>query len=142
MTRGAGYPGAGGRQGGRGGAPTHAAPIAANKRPGSSRRSRKIRQAVLDRDRWRCRWCGVRIHPRCDRGCNDCATVDHLAHWRDAPHLRDDEANLIAACRHCNLTRGVGTRPRPRPGAPLAALGAGGSGGDGKVQARSAGQRS
>ena len=86
-------------------------------RPGSTRSDRKLRVEILDRDNWRCRWCGRPIHNRADctrGGCRDDATIDHLRHWRDGGQSTPD--NLIAACRWCNLSRGVGDRPRPRPG--------------------------
>lgn len=63
---------------------------------------REVRAAVLQRDRYRCRWCG-----------GDADTVDHLvplAHG--GPRL--DPANLAAACRPCNSRRGATTR-RARP---------------------------
>lgn len=82
-----------------------------------------VRREVLDRDGWRCYWCHRQLHSLCRRGdpnprsrktCDDCATVDHLVHQRDAPDLALDPRNMVACCAHCNLSRNVGDRPRPR----------------------------
>jgi 5-methylcytosine-specific restriction endonuclease McrA len=62
---------------------------------GSSRRWRKVRAEVLERDRHTCHWCG---------GSAD--TVDHLI-----PRLfggTDALDNLVAACGRCNTRRGTG----------------------------------
>lgn len=63
---------------------------------------REVRTLVLQRDRYRCAWCGDRAD-----------TADHvvpLAHGG----ARLDPANLVAACRSCNSRRGATTR-RARP---------------------------
>jgi 5-methylcytosine-specific restriction endonuclease McrA len=61
---------------------------------GSTSAWRRVRLLVLERDGYRCRWCG---------GLADQA--DHLL-----PRSRggsDDPANLVAACGHCNRRRGA-----------------------------------
>jgi len=63
-------------------------------RNGSTSQWRKIRAAVLKRDRYSCHYCGAR----------PVNVVDHLR-----PVSRggtDDEANLIAACPGCNSAKG------------------------------------
>ena len=51
--------------------------------------------AVFRRDHYTCRYCGNDKVP---------LTVDHLVLWEDGgPTI---EANLVAACRKCNKTRG------------------------------------
>jgi 5-methylcytosine-specific restriction endonuclease McrA len=60
-------------------------------------RWQKARAAVLDRDGYRCRWCG--------RPAN---TVDHVVALADGG-ARLDPANLVAACRPCNSKRGAET---------------------------------
>lgn len=50
---------------------------------------------VYRRDNFACRYCGR----------NDCAlTIDHLVTWEEGGPTT--EANAVAACRHCNKTRG------------------------------------
>lgn len=75
----------------------------------SHRRYRTLRLAVLNRDGWTCQvrnQCdGVRIHTQCTpSGCGHCAHVHHItpraAGGTHAP------ANLVAACRDCNLALG------------------------------------
>lgn len=90
---------------------------------GGLRSYRAARLVALERDGWRCviAECRRPVHSKRDcrrRGCDDCAHVDHIVHLRDAPHLIDHLANLRTLCRHCNLTRGVGDRPRPRSSRP------------------------
>lgn len=70
--------------------------MASSLRPaGSTRAWRKIRAAVLERDGYRCRWCG-----------RPADTVDHLT--ARARNGDDDPGNLVAACRRCNYSRGKG----------------------------------
>lgn len=69
---------------------------------------RRIRHAVLERDGYRCRYCG-----------GPASTVDHVV-----PVFRggsDDESNLVAACVTCHRSKtgrearaAQGTRRRPR----------------------------
>lgn len=58
------------------------------------------RQRVLDRDGWRCAYCG------CDLVGSD-ATVDHLESVASSGRDGDDylDAELVAACRRCNGTK-------------------------------------
>jgi hypothetical protein len=57
--------------------------------------SQNVSWAVYRRDFIRCRYCG----------CNDVPlTVDHLVLWEDGGP--STEANLVAACKKCNNTRG------------------------------------
>lgn len=66
-------------------------------------RWKKVRREVLSRDHHTCRYCG-----------SPATTVDHVA-----PVVRDgeryDKANLVAACAHCNSSKGarVGLPKRP-----------------------------
>lgn len=70
-----------------------------------------LRQVVLERDEWRCRYCGRRV----------------ILHWHDAPpplaatmdHVipraaggRTCPENLVTACRTCNEAKGS-TIPPP-----------------------------
>jgi 5-methylcytosine-specific restriction endonuclease McrA len=62
-------------------------------RNGSTRQWRKVRVAVLQRDGNCCVYCG-----------REATTVDHIQ-----PVSRggtDDEANLVAACGMCNVSKG------------------------------------
>jgi 5-methylcytosine-specific restriction endonuclease McrA len=60
---------------------------------------RKLRLAVLDRDRWACRIGGP--------GCTGAATeVDHIV-ARAAGGAVWDPRNLRAACAHCNRAGGA-----------------------------------
>ena len=55
----------------------------------------RVSWRVYKRDGYRCRYCGSDDKP---------LTVDHLVLWEDGgPSI---EANLVAACRQCNKTRG------------------------------------
>lgn len=57
--------------------------------------SQNISWSVFRRDHYRCRYCGRNTVP---------LTVDHLVLWEDGgPSI---EANLVAACKKCNKTRG------------------------------------
>lgn len=59
---------------------------------------RRVREGVLERDGWTCRYCGGAAN-----------TVDHvtpLAHGG----ARLDPGNLVAACLSCNSSRGATTR--------------------------------
>jgi len=63
-------------------------------RNGSTRQWRNIRARVLERDGWRCRYCGGPANH-----------VDHVV-----PLARggiDHERNLAASCRRCNLKKGA-----------------------------------
>jgi 5-methylcytosine-specific restriction endonuclease McrA len=63
------------------------------KRNGSTRAWRKVRDEVLKRDHERCFYCG-----------EPATTVDHLR-----PVSRggtDDKSNLVAACSDCNGSKG------------------------------------
>jgi 5-methylcytosine-specific restriction endonuclease McrA len=73
---------------------------------GSTRRWRKTRDAVLQRDGYSCR---LRLS-----GCTGTAT--HVHHTRGKA-AGDEPAFLIAACEHCNLLTGDPTQhdPQPRP---------------------------
>lgn len=75
-------------------------------RAGSTRRWRRLRLLVLDRDGWRCQL------PVDGGGESDVALcgawashVDHIT--PRALGGTDDPANLRAACRACNLRRGA-----------------------------------
>ena len=57
--------------------------------------SQNISWAVYRRDRFRCRYCGASDVP---------LTVDHLVLWEEGGP--STEANLVAACKKCNKTRG------------------------------------
>jgi hypothetical protein len=55
----------------------------------------RVSWAVFKRDNYTCRYCGADDVP---------LTVDHLILWEEmGPSV---EANLVAACRKCNKTRG------------------------------------
>lgn len=57
--------------------------------------SQQVSWNVFRRDGFRCRYCGNETVP---------LTVDHVVLWEDGgPSI---EANLVAACRHCNKVRG------------------------------------
>ena len=73
--------------------PSRYCPEHRTRRHGSTRAWRRLRAAVLARDGHRCHWCG-----------EPATHVDHLV-----PVSRggeDDPLNLVAACEHCNVTRG------------------------------------
>lgn len=63
-------------------------------RNGSTRQWRKTRARVLARDGQSCRYCG--------------APADHVDHVDPVANGgTDDDANLAAACEHCNLSKGA-----------------------------------
>lgn len=73
---------------------------------GSTRRWRRVRAAVLQRDQGRCQVQG--------QGCTGAATtVDHIV----PRSLGGGDAldNLRASCQWCNASRGNETRTNPRP---------------------------
>ena len=74
---------------------------------------RRVRLVVLDRDGYRCAWCG-----------GDAQTVDHVRELAEGGE-RLDPANLVASCGRCNSARGARTAVRRRRRAPLARLAAG-----------------
>ena len=71
---------------------------------GSTRRWRKIRTHVLERDNYRCQ---LKLD-----GCTTTATTAH--HTKGKKH-GDDPRHLLAACQHCNLKVGDPTRHDPTP---------------------------
>lgn len=71
---------------------------------GSTRAWRKVRQHVLERDRWRCQ---LKLD-----GCTTRATHVHHVHGKLAG---DDPAGLVASCESCNLKLGDPTRADPEP---------------------------
>lgn len=82
---------------------------------GSTRRWRKLRLMVLERDGWRCQLPADGVG---DALCHAWAAhVDHIT--PRAAGGTDDLANLRAACATHNLRRGSGlprsTAARPRP---------------------------
>jgi 5-methylcytosine-specific restriction protein A len=60
---------------------------------GSTRKWRKIREKVLIRDRYKCRFCGKRA-----------THVDHIKRRKIGG--KDNFSNLRALCKNCNLRRG------------------------------------
>lgn len=83
---------------------------------GSTRRWRRLRALVLERDRYRCQF----LDPTTQDGrCGAYATHVHHIDARDNGGT-DDPANLAAACGPHNLSKGTdpGLEPRqPTPGA-------------------------
>jgi len=71
---------------------------------GSTRAWRRTRARVLDRDGYACR---LRLD-----GCTGRAS--HVHHTLGKEH-GDDEAQLVAACAHCNLKTGDPERHDPAP---------------------------
>ena len=63
-------------------------------RNGSTREWRKVRAAVLERDRRRCHYCGARA-----------TTVDHL--YPVTAGGSSHPGNLVAACAACNGRKGA-----------------------------------
>lgn len=81
---------------------------------GSTRRWRKIRQTVLDRDEHRCRLQLPAWGPAPDQQCQGKADCVH--HTRGRGQTGDDPAYLVAACSPCNLHLGEpDTDPTPAP---------------------------
>lgn len=75
---------------------------------GSTRRWRRTRAMVLQRDSWECQ---LRLD-----GCTTVADQVHHTHGRAL--TGDDPQHLVAACRACNLRVGDPQRtpdPAPRP---------------------------
>ena len=62
-------------------------------RNGSTRKWRKLRQSILERDDFKCNYCGKKANH-----------VDHIVPWKHGG--KDTPSNLIAACRTCNLSKG------------------------------------
>jgi 5-methylcytosine-specific restriction endonuclease McrA len=60
---------------------------------GSTRQWTKIKQRILRRDQFICQYCG-----------QEADTVDHVVPRRLGG--LDNDENLVAACRRCNLAKG------------------------------------
>ena len=77
---------------------------------GAGRTSRSFRRlaANLRAQRRPCCRCGQPIDYTLDRTHPDSFTIEHIKSWRDHPHLREDPANLDAAHRRCNSSKGSG----------------------------------
>lgn len=73
---------------------------------GSTRRWRRIRAAVLERDRHRCR---VRLASVC------IGVATHVHHTRGRRVTGDDPRFLVAACEPCNLAIGDPQKRVPKP---------------------------
>lgn len=72
---------------------------------GSTRKWRRIRLMVLERDGYRCHWCALPAN-----------TVDHvIARVRGGS---DDPGNLVACCGPCNYRRGQAESRTARQPAP------------------------
>ncbi len=65
-----------------------------NKRTGSTRRWRKLRKEILERDEYKCMYCGDRANQ-----------VDHVTPIESGGD--DQPSNLVAACQACNLRKGT-----------------------------------
>lgn len=82
---------------------------------GSTRRWRKLRLAVLNRDRWTCRICQHPIDPSLDGRRDPMAPSVH--HTRGKIN-GDSPEYLVAAHRKCNMDIGdpnATPDPQPRP---------------------------
>lgn len=87
----------------------------ANDRRLRRRRSRNyiadgVRDAVLERDGGRCQLCGVKLYTKDRRGatyeeCCRAFEIDHKVPLNNGG--TSDMANLQAACRRCNRSKGV-----------------------------------
>jgi len=74
---------------------------------GSTRQWRSIRSRVLRRDQFICQYCN-----------QEATTVDHVIPRRLGG--LDDDSNLVASCRRCNLSKGGRFFAQPRtPPTPL-----------------------
>lgn len=64
---------------------------------GSARGTRWVAQRgrVLDRDGWRCSYCGIDL-------VGEDATVDHVSPIAHDPERNYNDSDLVAACRTCN----------------------------------------
>ncbi|GHG97270.1 HNH endonuclease [Amycolatopsis roodepoortensis] len=81
---------------------------------GSTRRWRRIREAILARDGWICQLCQHAIDPRLSHPHPRSAHVHHL----DGKVYGDDPDRMVATHRECNLKVGDPTKapdPEPRP---------------------------
>ena len=67
----------------------------ARKRAHTDRRHRPFRLAILERDGWRCHWCG-----------READTVDYVVALVQGGRAHDS-TNAVAACRSCNSRRGA-----------------------------------
>ncbi|MDN5861750.1 MAG: HNH endonuclease, partial [Pseudonocardia sp.] len=107
-----------------------------NARRTALHRDPELTAAVRERDRNRCRYCGIKVNWR-DRRSSDGGTYDHVI--PDGPNSLD---NLVVACRGCNSRKGgrtpeqarmpllpIGTLPEgPGPGAGVVVENQNGSG--------------
>ncbi len=79
---------------------------------------RRIRLEILERDGYRCGYCG-----------QPAGTVDHIQPLIERPDLAHVKSNLVAACKLCQRRKGASTFGGPRgpiaasvaPAAPVAA---------------------
>jgi 5-methylcytosine-specific restriction endonuclease McrA len=74
---------------------------------GSTRKWRRTRQQVLERDGYRCQ---LKLD-----GCTTRATHVHHVYGKGGG---DDPAGLLSSCEHCNLKVGDPTRTDPTPKRP------------------------
>lgn len=63
-----------------------------------------LRKMILERDGYRCRYCGVAV-------TDATANMDHVIPW---PEGMTEESNLVTSCRPCNQSKGS-QRVKPNP---------------------------
>jgi 5-methylcytosine-specific restriction endonuclease McrA len=83
-------------------------------------RWKRLRRSVLERDRWRCYWCGRAL----DRVTPRAAQVDHVTAVALGGQAYDP-ANLVASCMGCNGRRGQETLVKLQAAGRRSAGGAG-----------------
>lgn len=60
--------------------------------------SRQLREEILARDGYRCRYCGCPVTIKT-------VHIDHIKPWSFGGHTK--ERNLVASCRECNKIKGA-----------------------------------
>ena len=65
-------------------------------RAGNRYPDKALRTQILERDHYRCRYCGVQV-------TNEIANIDHVVAW---PWGLTVTRNLVTACRPCNQAKG------------------------------------
>jgi len=60
-------------------------------------------QRVIERDGYRCHWCGIMCDPKSHYDADNHPTRDHL--MRRCEGGKTTMANIVVSCRKCNNTR-------------------------------------